>query len=365
MTASWNKPLQALPVCGLLAASLWLCLAAPQAHAVLPSVINAAHTAAPAEGPSSHAPLTNITPDYREAGGENEASSPASTAPLVIETLDDDVLKAAPDVTKTGTIIDTEKQLPVTAAQEPAETDPAEEALSRLDPKTRETLEKLTETLHLQHRAIYNELRDEEELATVDIAMLWQAAVERSGTIRYAIEKLSHTTATGEPVGEDSFTKRIMSGVAQLGGIAGSMWTGTPAGVIGGGLMNDLISGDPSVSAMTRVTDADMLILAKEVEALQSDLIRKYYQYRHAEEQWQLSREAHRTLSAYYEQVGATDDPAAGALKPVIDALYQDIRNEEDEARRTYISARNALSLLVGRDAIVALEKSRQTSLAH
>ena len=234
----------------------------------------------------------------------------------------------------------------------------------QLDADTRTTLNKLSDAIRLEDRAVYNDLRDEEELSLSDIGMLWAAAVERSGTIRYAIEKLSRRDATGKPVDNDSFSKRMLQNLVHLGGVAGSMWTQTPAGLIGSNMVDDLMSGSPQDSALSRVTDADMVILAKEVEALQTQLIEMYYGYRHAQERLKLTQEAETTVGKYYDH--ATNTTAtAEALQPLVQSIYDSAKQDEQNAQQALNSARTALTLLVGPEAVAALERNKTASAAN
>jgi len=229
----------------------------------------------------------------------------------------------------------------------------------KLNPQTRLELNRLTESLHAEDKAVNNELRDDEELSFTDIGMLWEAAVERSGTIRYAIEKLSRRDATGKPVDNDSFTKRVVQNMVHLGGVAGSMWTGSPAGMIGSNMVQDLISGSPQDSALSRVTDADMVILAKEVEALQAQLIEQYYTYRQAQERLTMSREASVTIEKYYEHASRTSNSTTDTLQPLMQSMLDNAKQEEQNAIQNYNSSRSALSMVVGPDAIAALDQTR------
>ncbi len=268
--------------------------------------------------------------------------------------------------TKTTPAKTAKKEAPPVISEETRQA--IEQAAQKLNPDSRIALNHLSDALHLEDRAVYNELRDDEELSITDIGMLWEAAVERSGTIRYAIEKLSRKDATGKPVDNDSFTKRVVQNMVHLGGVAGTMWTGTPAGLIGSNMVQDLISGNPQDSALSRVTDADMVILAKEVEALQSQLIEKYYTYRHAEERLSMAREASATIGKYYDhaQKNATSNGnpngANDALQPLMLSMLDTTTQEEQNALQTYNSTRSALSLMVGPDAIAALDQSHSVS---
>ncbi len=235
-----------------------------------------------------------------------------------------------------------------------------ESAAQKLPVETRKSLNQLSDSMHDEDRVIYNELRDEEELSMTDIGMLWEAAVERSATIRYAIEKLSRKDATGKPVEADNFSKRMLGSLVHLGGVAGSMWTGTPAGLIGSGMIQDMMTGNPQDSALSRVTDADMVLLAKNVETLQSQLIQTYYNYKHAKEKLTLAQEAQSTLNKYYDHAESlpTANATNEALKPLMQSMAESARQDVQNAQQAYSSSRSSLSLLVGTDAIAALEQS-------
>jgi hypothetical protein len=233
----------------------------------------------------------------------------------------------------------------------------------KLTTQTRQDIERLTKALNEQSQTVFNELKDDQELASKDIAMLWQAAVERSGTIRYAIEKLSRKDATGKPVSNDGLTKRLLQSAARVGGVAGSMWTGTPAGILGGNMVEQLMATSPTDPSQMRITDADMLILAKEVDALQSQVIETYYQYRQAEERWEIAQEAATTLEKQYEKHQHSKSRRSStdqALKPLMDSMIQTAEQEENNHKQAFVNARNALGLLVGGDALLALEQARQ-----
>jgi hypothetical protein len=234
--------------------------------------------------------------------------------------------------------------------------------VQKLSPETQATLNRLSDAMRQEDRAIDNTLRDEEEEAFADIGMLWAAAVERSGTIRYAIEKLSRRDATGKPVANDTFSRRMLQSLVHLGGVAGTMWSGTPAGMIGSNMIQGLMTGNPQDSALSRVTDADMVILAKEVDNLQTRLITLYYNYRHARERLTLRHEAGTTLAKYYDHAAESPDGTTAALQPLMQSLEESARQDERNAQQAFNSARTDLGLLVGPEAMAALDQSMEKS---
>ena len=222
-----------------------------------------------------------------------------------------------------------------------------------------EELAKLYEVLHTQDRIVNNELRDEGEMILADIAMLWQASIERSTTLRYAIEKMSYRDLSGKPVKDASFTKKILKNLAQVGGAAGALWTGNPASLMGGNLVQEALYDPKNPNANSRVTDADMLLLAKEIEGLQSQMIHSYLNYRHAHKRVELDHQAVRTLTRNfndYEARQGPNTPTIEAVTPLLASLVTSAKQDELTSQQELTATRSALALIVGADAVVALE---------
>ncbi len=231
-------------------------------------------------------------------------------------------------------------------------------SIQKLAPTDQANIKATSDAIHLQDRAVYNGLRDDEELSYSDIGMLWQAAVEHSSSIRYAIEKLSRKDATGKPVQNDNFSKRLTESLVHLGGVAGTMWTGTPAGLIGSNMLQGLMSSNPQDTLLSHVTDADMVILAKEVDGLQSRMIELYYNYRNAQARLKLAQEGTLEVSRYYDHALANEkkDASFMAIQPLLQSLYDSTKQKEIGTQQELNSARTELSLMVGPEAVAALE---------
>jgi hypothetical protein len=226
-----------------------------------------------------------------------------------------------------------------------------------LDPETKASVNTLSGVIHEQDQLIDNEIRDEETEAFSNIGMLWSAAVEHNHTIRYTVEKLSRRDATGKPVANDTVSKRLLQSLVNLGGVAGTMWTGTPASLIGSNMVQGMMAGNPSESALSRVTDADMVILAREVDTLQTRLITLYYNYQQAQERLKLTREANAVVTQAYHHAVSKTDANQAALQPLMQSMQESARQNEHAAQQALISAQNELSILVGPEAINALDK--------
>lgn len=277
----------------------------------------------------------------------------------------------------------------ITTVADPEAAANNKQMLQSLTPQTQSSLKKMASAMQLEAQGVSNELKDNQEVMAKDIAMLWQGAVEHSGSIRYAIEKLSRRDASGKPVDNDRFVRRMLQSVANLGGVATSMITGTPTGLIGSSMVEDLLLEDPTANpALSRVTDADMVILAKEIENLQSKVIESYYKYKQAQERWKLSQEAESTLAKYLDHAekpgktplvlspssmvnNALGNPNAATqaqnaqneiMQSMMSAMMDSAEQDEAQAKQAYIAARNDLALISGPDALQALEQSATAS---
>jgi hypothetical protein len=206
------------------------------------------------------------------------------------------------------------------------------------------------------------------------------------------LKKLSRRDASGKPVSGDPLSKRVLQSVIHLGGVAGTIWTGSPAGVLGGGLVQDLLNGDPRNPLQAKVSDTDMLILAKAVDGLQTQLMTHYYQYLHYKQQWLLTEEANRVLRASFDKalklhtdhspetlstlaVGASsvakknrllkptpitpvlDNASFSTIQPLMESLVDTASRDVLVARQAYNNAREGLGLLVGPDVLVVLDE--------
>ena len=66
------------------------------------------------------------------------------------------------------------------------------------------------------HRQLSQELTEDQTADLSHLTLLWQSAVERSQSIRYAIDKLSSKDASGKAVKNDNATKKLLNSIAQI-----------------------------------------------------------------------------------------------------------------------------------------------------
>src|SRR3989339_2275698 len=101
-----------------------------------------------------------------------------------------------------------------------------------------------------------------------DLNILWNAAVERNETIRFAILKLSNPDGKIE---KKDAVKKILSPLTSIASMIG-VGVGDPvaatSAVIGGGMLNSLLSSDNAElnAHLSKVTDSDLVLLAQETD---------------------------------------------------------------------------------------------------
>jgi hypothetical protein len=201
------------------------------------------------------------------------------------------------------------------------------------------------------NRRIQNELVDEEPALAKDLAILWQAAVERNSTIRFAIEKLSRRDATGKSTA-DPWSKKLIGSLVNLGGVAGSVLTQSPVGILGSGVVQEAMASGPPDPSRLPVTDADMVILAKSLDHLQTQLFETYLTYMREQRLLKVSQEAHRQIQQQLTQ--STSD----AAETLLDITQQDVQRHQQACA----SAKTALTLITGPEAVMALEQAAAKS---
>jgi hypothetical protein len=152
------------------------------------------------------------------------------------------------------------------------------------DQVTREKKKKDLTYADLDLKRIADELKgdldDEKADFVSDLKILWEAAVERSETIRFAILKLSNPNGEEE---KKSVVKKILTPLASVAPLIGA---GTPdplagsGAILGGGLLSSVLSDNSALNShLSRVTDTDLVLLAQEIDTLQENLVTLYYNY--------------------------------------------------------------------------------------
>ena len=216
------------------------------------------------------------------------------------------------------------------------------------------------------HRQFSQELTEDQATDLSHLTLLWQSAVERSQSIRYAIDKLSSKDASGKAVKNDNATKKLLNSIAQIGGTAGTLLTGSPIGLISSAVASEALS--PASPNQKPVTDADMVILAKAVEELQSELMEAYYDFEFQRESLTLSEKLYQRFRVTFEQqrkaLQTLSETATGAspyFLPLLESFLTQQQQEIQLTKQAYTRTKQRLALITGTPAVETLEQKLAT----
>jgi len=211
-------------------------------------------------------------------------------------------------------------------------------------------------------REIADEMEDERKEILADLQILWEAGVENSETIRFAILKLSNPNGDVE---KKTLVKQILSPLASVAPIVG-LGLGDPVSagtaMFSGNLLTSVLSDDSKINAhLSKVTDADLVLLAQETDSLQEKLIVLYHNY--------LSSLMDLMLVENMEQASKDYMDAIKISKPelvnVADVFYNETLDLKYRAQQDVLSKRVALEQFAGNDALFVVDKNLQDRLGY
>jgi len=196
-----------------------------------------------------------------------------------------------------------------------------------------------------------------------DLNILWNAAVGRSETIRFAILKLSNPDGNIEKA---SAVKNILSplaGVATLIGTGFSDPVTASSAMLGGSLFNSLFSDDKALlnAKLSKVTDTDLVLLAQETDNLQQKLVTLYCNYTAALAELNFVDKVAENRKSYYESAVQKNLPE---LKTVSDMFYKESLADQYKSRQNFLGTRVELEQFVGNEALLSVDKNIKQRLS-
>jgi hypothetical protein len=203
-------------------------------------------------------------------------------------------------------------------------------------------------------REIAGELDTDIEVMLNDLKELWVCAVENSETIRFAIIKLSNPN--GEEVNKSGFKKivaPIISAAPLLGqGLANP--AAAAGSLIGSGVLSSVLNDNSELNArLTKVNDADLVILAKAIDDLQQNLVVNYMSYIGAYKEYEYSMKITAERQAKYEELNKNN--SSNLL--LANTFYTEALDNQYKARQAFLMKRIVLEQMVGNDALVKIEQ--------
>ena len=212
-------------------------------------------------------------------------------------------------------------------------------------------------------KEITGDIKDENEETLSDLRVLWKAAVNRSETVKFAIYKLS---TPDEQKDKSSTMKKILTPLAGMSTLVGSGLNNSVASggsYIGGQMLGSMLYDKEKLmnNQLTRVTDADLVILSKEIDGLQQKLLELYYNYVTAYKVLIYSdKMVHNREKYYFSSQKLSTDKLA-----IADIFYRESVDARYNARQKLLVSRAALEQFVGNDALLDVEANIKKRLSE
>lgn len=194
-----------------------------------------------------------------------------------------------------------------------------------------------------------------------DLSILYNSAIQRSETIRYAIYKLSNPD---ENKPNETAIKKILKPIASFSSIAGTAISSNPymatGALIGGSLIGAMTSDDNKINyKFTKVNDADMVVLVKKIDELQKKLLFLYMDYISAKELYQMAEDNLTKRKIMYEAIQKT-----GTREEILiaDTFYRNAQEFSIKAKAKLDLSRTILENLTGKEALDTIEKTENKS---
>lgn len=216
-------------------------------------------------------------------------------------------------------------------------------------------------SLNMISKDVIDEMDIESPEILSDLSILYNSAVQKSETIRYAIYKLSNPDKD-KP--NESAIKKILRPIASFSSIAGTALSANPymasGALIGGGLLNAFTSGDKEANyKFTKINDADMVLLVKKIDELQKNLLNNYMNYRSQKELLALSMQNLENRRKIYNSMQANSKNVSREQLIVADTYYRNAQNTVKKAQAEYNLSRVILENLAGKEALNRIEKDK------
>ncbi len=213
-------------------------------------------------------------------------------------------------------------------------------------------------SLKMISKDVTDEMDTESPEILSDLSILYNSAIQKSETIKYAIYKLSNPD---ENKPNESAIKRVLKPIASFSSIAGTALSANPymasGALIGGGLLNAFTTGDKEANyKFTKVNDADMVLLVKKIDELQKNLLNNYMNYRSQKELLKLSLQNLENRRKIYNTMQANSTTTKEQLI-VADTFYRNAQNTAKKAQSEYNLSRIILENLAGKEALDEIEK--------
>ena len=198
---------------------------------------------------------------------------------------------------------------------------------------------------------ISSELAAEKEQMLEELSTLWVSAVQKSDTVYFAIMKLSNPN--GGEVNKNGF-KKILEPIISAAPLVGQAFVNpalTAGSLIGSNVMGTMMN-DSATRRLTRVNDADLVILARAIDELQEALLMNYMSYKNAHKEYELAIKIASDRKKTYDQLNKQNSPQL----VLASTFYTESMDNQYKARQNFLMKRIVLEQMVGAEALHEIE---------
>ena len=214
-------------------------------------------------------------------------------------------------------------------------------------------------TLEALHHTVQADMEDEEPLLFPPVEILWRGTLQRSPTLQLALQKMSKKMSGKNTTDRSLWTGQFLQNILQIGGMGSSVMLGNPAPMIGGTMLGHMTAPDETSKRLTATTSADLVILSRDIEEAQGQLITNYLQYSQAKVHVAYLQSMLDRFSQDQTQNSASHVQESTHLSDMFPTLIHDQTFRLKEAQDTVQTYRNLLVLSSGEEAVAAMEQWR------
>ncbi len=198
------------------------------------------------------------------------------------------------------------------------------------------------------------ETQDRLTVQMPQIEALWRERVRRDPTLQLALQKLAEKTGQWKPDKKAAWTHNLLQQMIQLGGLGGAMMTGSPAPMVGSAVLGRMAQPTKASKRLTTVTSADLVILAREIEEAQRDLILVVLAYRETQQDVETLQQHIDVLQDWSKQRGQVGLEMTDMLHNSLLQKAFRLQQVKDKARAN----RQLLVLYAGETAVTNLDQA-------
>jgi len=206
------------------------------------------------------------------------------------------------------------------------------------------------------HQEMLSEMETEEPQIFPPVEILWRNALQRDPTLQLALQKMAEKTGRVKPQDKANWTNAMLKGLVQAGGIGGSIMAGNPGPLMGSSILNRMSAPAEENKALTTVTSADLVILAREIEEAQVQLVFNFLKYRQAVQE-------HDKIQTDLETLQSQSKTASADISQILQATLSDQNLKLQHVQDNLMAYRNLLVLAAGGPAMNQVDQLMKTGV--